>query len=71
MQAVDVNPQIKAFVGSYSIPSAFSMVVPLKKMLTSSDPRDKAAVSKILKASVLLSETFSRGGPFENGEMSR
>ena len=70
----DIN-NIKAFVGEFSIPSAFTKVVPLKDMLTSNDQADQSTLQRIIKSAVILNDfgqaSSSGNSPFRSGDMCR
>ncbi len=67
MQEIDLDGSIKAFLGEFSIPSAFTMVMPLKQMMASNDAKDKATVRKILQTTVMLNNFMPASSPFKNG----
>jgi hypothetical protein len=71
VQRTELDDSIKAFYGDFSIPSAFTIVVPLKQMLSSNDPKDKAAVNKIIKTAAMLTSFAPGGSPFQNGTPNR
>ncbi|MDR3615253.1 MAG: hypothetical protein P4L53_16970 [Candidatus Obscuribacterales bacterium] len=71
IKEVDLDSSIKAFYGDFSIPSALTLVVPLKKMFASSEPADRAAVDRILKTSVILSNFIPSNSPFNGGMPAR
>ena len=71
VRPVELQNGYKAYMGEFSIPSAFATVVPLNKMLSSSDAKDKAAVDRILTSQVVLTSMMGAGSPFENGQPAR
>ncbi len=71
IKEVDLDKSIKAFYGDFSIPSALTMVVPLKKLLSSNDPRDKRTLERIIKTSSMLATFSPQNSPFRNGAMFR
>jgi hypothetical protein len=71
IKQVDLDNSIKAFYGDFSIPSALTIVVPLKKLLSSNDPRDKRTLERIIKTSSMLSTFSPQNSPFRNGAMFR
>jgi hypothetical protein len=71
IKEVDLDSSIKAFYGDFSIPSALTLVVPLKKMFASSDPADRTVVDRILKTSVMLTNFTPSNSPFNGGLPNR
>jgi hypothetical protein len=71
IKEVDLDSSIRAFYGDFSIPSALTLVVPLKKMFASSDAADRTAVDRILKTSVILSNFVPTNSPFNGGMPAR
>jgi fibronectin-binding autotransporter adhesin len=67
----DIENGVKAFVGDFSIPSAMTTVLPLKKMFTSSDKHDRDIINKIMQTSVMLGGLLANAPPFQNGDPAR
>jgi hypothetical protein len=71
VRPVEMQNGVRAFIGEFSIPSAFASVIPLNKMLKSDETKDKVAVDRILKSQVVLTSMMGTGSPFENGQPAR
>jgi hypothetical protein len=71
VRPVELQNGVRAFIGEFSIPSAFASVIPLNKMLKSDETQDKVAVDRILKSQVVLTSMMGTGSPFENGQPAR
>jgi hypothetical protein len=71
IKKTDLSGSIRTFYGDFSIPAALTMVVPLKRMVSSNDAMDKRAIENIIKTSAMLSIFNPQNSPFQNGAMFR
>ena len=65
-QKIEMQDGVSAFVSEFSIASALTNVVPLKKLLASETPAEKQLVHSLLKNYVLLRNFTPTEGPYKS-----
>ena len=63
-QHKQLSDDVRAFAVNFSIPSAIKKVQPFRKMMKSSDKKDKVVIKKLLMNAVLLKEAMPYQGPY-------
>lgn len=62
---LELGDRLTGFLSEFSIPSALTQIIPLKKLVASVDPRDRRLAHSLLKNAVLFTHFAATAGPYK------